>query len=207
MWVDDFGVGSGQRGITTSAVTGCMVEYSYGTYTGTFDKDGRPDGMGSLLYRRRERIRDRIEEREVHTKDRIEYAEPGQMLVGNWHVGNLVDGHLCEDKGNMIETYKSGNDADVTEHAGEIVFHHGIYRGGLKNGVPDGYGRLMYRVRERVMEGDSIRYAKPGEYVIGKWRRGYLMQGNLYGDNGTLLQNFDVGDSYVDFHKELRDDR
>ena len=70
---------------------------------------------------------------------------------------------------------------------------YGDYEGDITNGYPDGDGRLVYRIRTRIAQRDSMLYADPGQYVEGTWRHGELLRGNLYDASGNLLGDYEYG--------------
>ena len=166
-----------------------VLQYPYGTYVGEYN-DGYPDGLGRMEYREQRRI-ERRERREM--RDSLEYtAQPGQFIIGRWDRGRLRDGYLFSREGNLVQRYdwdvETGG--QIPAYAGTVNMPYGVYTGGLIDGYPDGEGRMVYRIRQRIAERDSLRFADPDQYIIGRWRRGELMQGNLYDASGNRLYGF-----------------
>ena len=79
---------------------------------------------------------------------------------------------------------------EMLGNEGTLTMPYGTYTGGMIDGYPDGEGRMLYRIRTRISERDSMRYADPGQYIIGRWRRGELMEGNLYDENNEPIYGF-----------------
>lgn len=63
---------------------------------------------------------------------------------------------------------------------------YGTWKGALKNGQPDGSGTLTYSTSHLIDSRDSKqRMAEPGEYIIGEWDNGHLVQGRWFKNDGT----------------------
>ena len=63
---------------------------------------------------------------------------------------------------------------------------YGTWTGGWKNGNPHGTGTLTYSVSKTIDSRDSKgRIAKPGEYIVGEWDNGHLVQGRWFKKDGT----------------------
>jgi len=73
---------------------------------------------------------------------------------------------------------------------GQKSYTFGTYNGGLvrHDGIcmPDGRGRMNYTCRVRIAKhsGRNI-YTEPGDYYIGSWSNGDILEGNLFNSNGN----------------------
>lgn len=84
---------------------------------------------------------------------------------------------------------------------GKLRLSYGSYSGDLKNGYPDGMGRLTYSSSRQINRYDSKRrVANAGDYVIGEFVRGFFVQGKHYDSDGNLIETLMIGtpanDSY-----------
>lgn len=64
---------------------------------------------------------------------------------------------------------------------------YGKYVGGLKNGEPDGTGRLTYTQSHQVVDSKDI-MAEPGEYIEGIFANGKPSFVTLYKNDGTVVK-------------------
>lgn len=63
---------------------------------------------------------------------------------------------------------------------------YGTFSGQLKNGQPNGTGTLRYTSSHLIDNRDpKERVAMPGDYVIGEWKDGKLIQGRWYGSDNN----------------------
>ncbi|MDE7350533.1 MAG: hypothetical protein K2N25_05655, partial [Muribaculaceae bacterium] len=63
---------------------------------------------------------------------------------------------------------------------------YGTWTGGMKNGQPHGTGTLTYSTSRTIDSRDSKgRVAEPGEYVVGEWDNGHLVQGRWFKNDGS----------------------
>ncbi len=63
---------------------------------------------------------------------------------------------------------------------------YGTWTGGMKNGKPHGTGTLTYSTSRTIDDRDSKgRIAQPGEYVVGEWDNGHLVQGRWFKSDGS----------------------
>ena len=68
------------------------------------------------------------------------------------------------------------------------------YYGDVRNGKPDGKGRLTYSTRERISENDMKKtMSEPGDYLDGKWNNGELERGTLYDREGNKKTTIIIG--------------
>ena len=81
-----------------------------------------------------------------------------------------------------------------TKSNGKISLSYGSYSGDMKNGYPDGMGRLTYTTTRVINKYDSKgRTADAGDYVIGEFVNGFFVQGKHYSSDGTLIGTLMVG--------------
>lgn len=77
---------------------------------------------------------------------------------------------------------------------GKVRLSYGSYSGDMKNGYPDGMGRLTYSTSRVINKYDSKkRTANAGDYVIGEFVNGYFVQGKHYSPNGDLIETLMIG--------------
>lgn len=63
---------------------------------------------------------------------------------------------------------------------------YGSWNGGWKNGQPHGNGTMTYSTSHVIDSRDPKgREAQAGEYVIGEWDNGHLVQGRWFKNDGT----------------------
>lgn len=63
---------------------------------------------------------------------------------------------------------------------------YGTWTGGWKNGKPHGTGTMTYSTSHTIDSRDSKgRVAQSGEYVIGEWDNGHLVQGRWFKKDGS----------------------
>ena len=77
------------------------------------------------------------------------------------------------------------NNAIVIE--GTLQFYFGTWIGGIKNGKPDGRGRMTYTATHTIDKYSSS-VANPDDYLVGTYDNGQLISGKLYDKNGNLLK-------------------
>lgn len=70
---------------------------------------------------------------------------------------------------------------------GTLQLGYGSWKGGIKNGKPDGKGRITFTSSHRVDRSSSVE-ATPGDYFIATYDNGSLISGKLYDSAGNLLQ-------------------
>lgn len=69
---------------------------------------------------------------------------------------------------------------------GTLSLGYGTWTGGIKNGKPDGNGRITFHSSHRV---SSTLEATPGDYIIGYYERGKLVSGKYYDSNGNYIKS------------------
>lgn len=70
--------------------------------------------------------------------------------------------------------------------SGTYSLGYGTWKGGWLNGKPHGNGTLTYSSSQTIDSRDSKgRVAQPGDYVIGEWDNGHLVQGRWFKNDGT----------------------
>jgi len=79
-----------------------------------------------------------------------------------------------------------------TPKATEKVYSFGKYVGSLKNGIPEGNGKMYYNKHVRIAKHDKdknlkdiIHYAESGDYFDGSWGNGDIVCGFLYHKDGS----------------------
>lgn len=78
------------------------------------------------------------------------------------------------------------NTSSATPASGSHKLSYGTWTGGWKNGQPHGTGTLTYSTSRTIDSRDPRgRVASPGEYVVGEWHNGHLVQGRWFKKDGT----------------------
>jgi hypothetical protein len=69
------------------------------------------------------------------------------------------------------------------------TYSQGTYKGGMKNGVPDGQGIMIYTKHVRIAKHDNKEhYANAGYSLVGTWINGDISNGKLIDDNGNAIE-------------------
>jgi hypothetical protein len=71
------------------------------------------------------------------------------------------------------------------------IYSFGKYEGNLKNGYPEGDGKMTYNKRIQIAKHDTNNpphYAENSEYFIGSWGNGDIVSGYLYDKNGNIKE-------------------
>jgi len=70
----------------------------------------------------------------------------------------------------------------------------GTYKGECKYGQPDGMGTVRYNCRTLICPSDpKKRYAEAGQYIVGQFRNGSLLQGKLFDSSGNQIETIICG--------------
>lgn len=81
-----------------------------------------------------------------------------------------------------------------TSTNGTLSLSYGTYTGAIKNGYPNGQGKLVYRTARQINKYDSKgRTAQPGDYVQGEFVNGFFTIGKHYNAQGELIESINVG--------------
>lgn len=70
---------------------------------------------------------------------------------------------------------------------GTLSFGYATWRGGIKNGKPDGKGRMTFISTHKVDRRSSVE-ANSGDYFDATYENGILISGKLYDSDGNLLK-------------------
>ena len=90
-------------------------------------------------------------------------------------------GKSSSDDANSDKSSKKEKDSSGTHNLG-----YGTWKGGWSDGKPHGSGTLTYTSSRTIDSRDSKgRVAQPGEYVIGEWDNGHLVQGRWFKNDGS----------------------
>ena len=71
------------------------------------------------------------------------------------------------------------------------TYSFGKYTGSLKNGIPEGDGKMTYNRRVQIAKhdtGNQPHYAEAGDYFIGSWGNGDIVSGYLYDSQGNIKE-------------------
>lgn len=84
--------------------------------------------------------------------------------------------------------------AKPTPSGNGMKLSYGTYTGPVKNGYPNGKGKLVYTKSRQINKYDSKGIvAQPGEYVEGLFVNGFLTVGKHYSADGQLLNKISAG--------------
>ncbi|MBQ9285638.1 MAG: hypothetical protein IJ209_05065 [Bacteroidaceae bacterium] len=88
----------------------------------------------------------------------------------------------------------TGGTSTGSSSNGTLHLSYGTYKGEIKNGHPDGIGRLTYNRSRRINRyDDKGRVADAGDYVVGEFVRGFFVQGKWFGGDGALKESLMIG--------------
>lgn len=88
---------------------------------------------------------------------------------------------------------KSQSTASV-KSSGSVSLSYGKYSGSTQDGKPHGQGRMTFTSSHIIDSRDSKgRVAEAGDYVIGEWNNGNLVQGRWYGSDGNVKGSIIIG--------------
>lgn len=113
----------------------------------------------------------------------IEEAEPVEAEVVQ--MGKVPVEPVSEEKmGIRVEEPKQEKVAPVQTSSHKLSY--GTWSGAMKNGKPHGAGTMTYSTSCVIDARDSKgRVAEPGEYVVGEWDNGNLIQGRWFKNDGS----------------------
>lgn len=82
----------------------------------------------------------------------------------------------------------------AAKSSGAFSLSYGKYSGGTQAGKPHGQGRMTYTTSHVIDPRDSKRrVAEAGDYIIGEWNNGNLVQGRWYGSDGNVKGAIIIG--------------
>lgn len=85
-----------------------------------------------------------------------------------------------------VSEKKSTKTTTSNSSSGTVRLGYGTWTGGKKNGQPHGTGTLTYSTSRTIDSRDPKgRIAQPGEYIVGEWDNGRLVQGRWFKNDGT----------------------
>ena len=77
---------------------------------------------------------------------------------------------------------------------GTVRLGYGTFKGEVKGGKPNGMGRLTFSSSHVIDSRDPKgRIAEPGDYVIGEFSDGHLVQGTWYGSDNVVKGSVLIG--------------
>ena len=83
---------------------------------------------------------------------------------------------------------------EPTKTTGTLNLSYGKYTGEIKNGKPNGQGRLVYTKEHLINKNDlKERMAQPGEYVQGIFVNGEITIGQYFDEKGNLNSALNFG--------------
>jgi predicted nucleic acid-binding Zn ribbon protein len=101
---------------------------------------------------------------------------------------------LQEERERLEESKKSQSTQSSTGKATTHSLSYGSWTGSWKNGQPNGTGTLRYSQQHLIDKRDrKKRMAEPGDYIIGEFVEGKLVQGTLYDSNNNVKASIVIG--------------
>ena len=125
--------------------------------------------------------------------DETEIEEPESILeeiITEPPVEAVKETTPVKPKEDVKASASSGNDtpapATATAMTGTYNFGYGMYTGQMKNGKPNGRGKLVFKVSHT----DNVRNytAEVGYYIEGNFTNGQLDNGSLYKSDGSKVK-------------------
>lgn len=85
-----------------------------------------------------------------------------------------------------VQATKSTQTSSTSTTTSAHKLSYGSWTGGWKNGQPHGTGTMTYSTSHTIDSRDTKgRIAQPGEYIVGEWDQGHLVQGRWFKKDGT----------------------
>ena len=101
---------------------------------------------------------------------------------------------LAKEKGTSGNSSGTNTRGGSSVTSGTLNLSYGKYTGQIKNGYPNGQGRLVYSRSRQINKYDSKgRTAQPGESVQGTFVNGFITIGKHYDASGNLIENLNIG--------------
>jgi hypothetical protein len=107
---------------------------------------------------------------------------------------NDKDGNGTEsisNNGNSSSSSGTENGDEIKQTS--ITVSGGTYKGKQKNGQPNGMGTIYYTSCTVIRERPKQSIAEAGDYLVGDFRNGSLLQGMLYDKNGNQKEKIIIG--------------
>ena len=106
----------------------------------------------------------------------------------------LVDAKIAPTTKPEEETDKNPPVTKPETTTGTLTLSYGKYTGEIKNGKPNGQGRLVYTKEHLINKNDlKERMAQPGESVQGIFVNGEITIGQHFDEEGNLLHGLNFG--------------
>ncbi len=92
------------------------------------------------------------------------------------------------------DTAPTEKPASQSASSGSLTLSYGKYTGSIKDGYPNGRGKLVYTTSRQINKYDSKKcMAEAGDYVEGLFVNGFFTTGKHYNAAGELLNKISVG--------------
>lgn len=106
------------------------------------------------------------------------------IMLRNVSDSSSEDATIVKESQTRHETYSP---MKVSKDPSQLTY--GKWTGELKYGQPHGNGTLTYSRRRLISQFDAdATVAEPGDYVIGEFDSGQLVNGRLYRKNGKVVE-------------------
>lgn len=88
----------------------------------------------------------------------------------------------------------SSVDSAVTQKKQIFEKNLDLFSGAVSNGYPTGPGTYTFKKDRKIDVHDvKARVAHSGDYIVGEWENGHLIQGRWYSSDGTLIEVLLIG--------------
>lgn len=111
-----------------------------------------------------------------------------------------ADGKITALKAGNVEITVQNGDAkdavkiEVKDNGGGVNLGYGTYTGQIRNGKPEGQGRIVYTKAHRIAKYDiQGRVAQPGESVSGVFHDGEITIGKHFDAYGNFIESLNIG--------------
>lgn len=139
-------------------------------------------------------LTDEAEAAAVPAKEkRQENTESGQLAQNNQNEqsgNNNQTQHSTSSQTQHQTSHQTQNQVEPIKPVvttGTLSLGYATWRGGIKNGKPDGKGRMTFTSTHQVDRRSSVE-ANSGDYFDATYENGSLISGKLYDSDGNLLK-------------------
>lgn len=118
----------------------------------------------------------------------VKAVKAGKATVTVVSVANPEAKDVCEVEVKKDKGGNGGNDGN----GGKVK--PGTFSGTIRNGRPHGTGTLTFKVARLIDNHDERgRRAEAGDYIIGEWDNGHLIQGRWYDKSNNVKESIIIG--------------
>lgn len=154
-------------------------------------------GARNLTLRKGSTIQLRYQTKPVDNSEAPEW-ESSNIAVASINGSGVVNG-VATGKAQIRVKSSKVISAPVTVTVIELIdpvlnLSYGTYTGQIKNGYPNGQGRLVYSRSRQISRYDNKnRMAKPGDVVQGTFKNGFFTVGKHFDSAGNMIEMMNIG--------------